>query len=57
MGTYETGSLLTCVHDCGCRIRVEVECHCPQAGEPYRCTCGAEMVAAEDPSGGRERGR
>jgi hypothetical protein len=42
------GTLLTCVHDdCGCRVRVEVECDCPDAGGPYRCTCGAEMVSVE----------
>jgi hypothetical protein len=43
------GTLLSCVHDdCGCRLRVEVECTCPEAGTPYVCTCGAEMVPVEE---------
>jgi hypothetical protein len=49
MDTYGEGTLLTCVHeDCPCRIRVEVACTCPDASEPYRCTCGAEMIAVEE---------
>ncbi|MGB9304120.1 MAG: metallothionein [Mycobacterium sp.] len=49
MKHYEQGTLLTCTHeDCGCRLRVEVECECPDAGKPYSCTCGTEMVAVED---------
>jgi hypothetical protein len=49
MKNYAQGTLLSCVHeDCPCRIRVEVECTCPDAGEAYKCTCGAEMVAVED---------
>jgi len=45
-----TGTVLTCTHeDCGCRVRVEVECDCPDAGGPYQCTCGAEMVAVGQP--------
>jgi metallothionein len=52
MGSYPPGTVLTCIHEgCPCRARVEVECHCPDAGGPYRCTCGAEMVAVEDPTG------
>lgn len=52
MGSYERGAVLTCTHDeCGCRVRVEVECRCPDAGDAYRCTCGAEMVAADDNAG------
>jgi hypothetical protein len=48
MGSYETGTLLTCTcDDCGCRVRIEIECHCPGAGVPYRCTCGDEMVVVE----------
>jgi hypothetical protein len=44
--TNEAGTLLTCSHDgCGCRVRIEVECHCAGADQPYRCTCGDEMVA------------
>jgi hypothetical protein len=46
MASYEPGTVLTCGHDgCGCRVRIEVECHCNEAGEPYRCTCGEELVA------------
>jgi hypothetical protein len=44
MARYEAGTLLSC-HDCGCGVRIEVECHCAEAGNPYRCTCGNEMVA------------
>ncbi len=45
MTTDATGTLLTCSHDgCGCRMRIEVPCHCPGAGQSYRCTCGADMV-------------
>jgi hypothetical protein len=51
MRNYEEGTLLTCVHDdCPCRVRVEVECHCDDAGEAYRCTCGAEMVPTGEPA-------
>ncbi|WP_375488426.1 metallothionein [uncultured Mycobacterium sp.] len=55
MASYEPGAVLTCSHgDCGCRVRIEVECHCKEAGEPYRCTCGEELVAVatEPPRGG-----
>ncbi|MDA3640466.1 metallothionein [Mycobacterium xenopi] len=46
MASYEKGTVLTCGHEgCGCRVRIEVECHCPEAGEAYRCTCGDELVA------------
>ncbi len=55
MASYGPGTLLTCAHDgCACRLRVEVECHCPDSTGPYRCTCGAEMVPVEesaDPTG------
>ena len=45
MANYEEGTLLTCGHEgCGCRVRIEVACHCPGSGEPYRCTCGDELV-------------
>ncbi|WP_281253301.1 metallothionein [Mycobacterium numidiamassiliense] len=45
MADYAAGTLLTCGHGgCGCRVRIEAECHCSGAGEPYRCTCGDEMV-------------
>ena len=49
MGNYQRGTLLSCIHEeCPCRVRVEVECHCEDAGGAYRCTCGAEMVPVED---------
>jgi metallothionein len=48
MGSYPPGTLLTCTHDeCGCRVRVEAECSCADAGDPYRCTCGTEMVQVQ----------
>ncbi|WP_343600725.1 metallothionein [Mycobacterium sp.] len=47
MADDATGTVLTCAHgDCGCRVRIEVPCHCTGAGAPYRCTCGDEMVTA-----------
>jgi hypothetical protein len=53
--SYQPGAVLTCTHDdCGCRVRVEVECHCPDAGDAYRCTCGAEMVTVEQRAGAGE---
>lgn len=52
MANYLPGTLLTCTHnDCPCRIRVEVECHCTDVGDAYRCTCGAEMAPVEAQSG------
>ena len=46
MADYAKGTLLTCGHEgCGCRVRIEVECHCAESGEAYRCTCGDELVA------------
>jgi len=49
MTGYGQGTVLTCTHEeCGCRLRVEVECDCPDAGRPYTCTCGAEMVEVDD---------
>jgi hypothetical protein len=51
MANYQRGTLLTCVHeDCPCRVRVELECHCDDAGQAYRCTCGSEMAAIEEQS-------
>ncbi|WP_280513775.1 copper-binding metallothionein MymT [Mycobacterium asiaticum] len=48
MATNEAGTLLSCGHEgCGCRVRVEVPCHCSNASEPYRCTCGAELVPVQ----------
>lgn len=45
MPNYPTGTVLTCGHgDCGCRIRIEAECHCAGADGSYVCSCGAPMV-------------
>ncbi|MBW0013842.1 metallothionein MymT [Mycobacterium sp.] len=45
MANYDAGTLLTCGHEgCGCRVRIEVPCHCSGAGEAYRCTCGDELT-------------
>ncbi len=45
MANYDEGTLLTCGHEgCGCRVRIEVPCHCSGAGEAYRCTCGDELA-------------
>lgn len=48
MSTYPAGTALTCnCGDCNCRIVIENECHCANAGEAYRCTCGCELVPAK----------
>ena len=48
----EAGTLLSCGHDgCGCRVRIEVECHCAGTDQPYKCTCGDEMVVVSEPVG------
>ena len=45
MPDYTTGTVLTCSHeDCNCRVQIEAECDCVDAGAPYTCTCGAPMV-------------
>jgi metallothionein len=45
MENYSSGTVLTCSHGgCGCRVRVESECHCADAGQPYICTCGSPMT-------------
>jgi hypothetical protein len=42
--SYEAGTVLSCGHDgCGCRVRIEVPCHCP-GDQAYVCKCGDEMV-------------
>lgn len=39
------GTVLTCAHEeCGCRVRIEEECHCPSGDQTYTCACGAPMV-------------
>lgn len=49
MGSYEEGTVLTCGHGgCGCRVRIEAECHCSGADEgTYQCTCGEELVPVQ----------
>ncbi|MEB3903721.1 metallothionein [Mycobacterium ulcerans] len=48
MATHEAGTMLTCGHErCGCRVRIEVPCHCSGSGEPYRCTCGDALVPVQ----------
>jgi hypothetical protein len=48
MANYEAGTMLTCGHEgCGCRVRIEVPCHCSGSGEPYRCTCGSALTPVE----------
>lgn len=50
-GAHSQGTLLTCAHgDCGCRVRIEVECHCDGPGESYVCICGDRMVEVADPA-------
>ncbi|WP_084298726.1 metallothionein [Mycobacterium genavense] len=45
MAHYEEGTQLTCGHErCGCRVRIEVACHCSDADEDYRCSCGEALV-------------
>ena len=45
MEDYVSGTVLTCSHgECSCRVRIESECNCTDAHEPYICTCGAPMV-------------
>lgn len=47
-----TGTVLTCAHEgCGCRVRIEEECHCPSAGQSYMCTCGAPLVEVSEAAG------
>nr|WP_082982916.1 metallothionein [Mycobacterium sp. 1423905.2] len=48
MPNYEAGTVLSCGHDhCGCRVVIEHKCECSGSGEPYRCTCGAELVPVQ----------
>ena len=45
---YSKGTVLTCEHEgCGCRVRIEEECHCPSGGRSYTCACGAPLVEAD----------
>jgi hypothetical protein len=51
MANYASGTVLTCGHgECGCRVRVESECGCTHADEPYVCRCGKPMVKVVDDS-------
>jgi metallothionein len=48
---YSEGTVLTCAHEgCGCRVRIEKECHCP-GGQSYTCACGAPLVEVSDTAG------
>lgn len=51
MASYGKGTVLTCEHeDCGCRIRIDEECHCPSGEKSYTCACGTPMVALTEVS-------
>jgi hypothetical protein len=53
MTDYPQGTVLKCGHgDCGCRVRVESECHCSDTPNPYVCTCGVPMVVVTEESAG-----
>jgi metallothionein len=42
---YSKGTVLTCGHEeCGCRVRIDEECHCPSEGQTYTCACGEPLV-------------
>jgi hypothetical protein len=42
---YPEGTVLTCTHDCGCRIVIQRACQCEsEAGATYTCACGTPMV-------------
>lgn len=52
MAQFTKGTVLTCGHeDCGCRIRIDEECHCPSGAQTYTCACGAPMVEVSGPEG------
>lgn len=43
---YSKGTVLTCGHEgCGCRVRIDEECHCPSGNGAYTCVCGEPLVA------------
>ncbi|MFZ0118556.1 MAG: metallothionein [Pseudonocardiaceae bacterium] len=45
MTQYAKGTVLTCGHeDCGCRVHIDEECHCPSGDGVYTCACGAPLV-------------
>ena len=51
---YSKGIVLTCGHEgCGCRVRIDEECHCTTGDQTtgdqaYMCTCGAPLVEVTD---------
>ena len=50
MTKYAKGTMLTCTHqECGCRVLIQAECHCPEVTDEssYRCACGAELVPVQ----------
>lgn len=49
MTLFAKGTVLTCQHaECGCRVRIDEECHCPSGDQSYTCACGTPMVVLED---------
>jgi hypothetical protein len=49
MAQLTKGTVLTCDHEgCGCRIRIDEECHCPSGEQTYTCACGTPMVEVTD---------
>jgi metallothionein len=49
MTQYAKGTVLTCGHeDCGCRVHIDEECHCPSGDGVYTCACGAPLVELSD---------
>jgi hypothetical protein len=45
MTQYTKGTVLTCEHaECGCRVHIDEECHCPSGDGVYTCACGAPLV-------------
>jgi hypothetical protein len=51
MANFPEGTVLTCVHEgCECRIRIESECTCAEAGAAYVCTCGVPMIEISNDS-------
>ena len=45
MTQYTKGTVLTCAHEeCGCRVQIDEECHCPSGDGVYTCACGAPLV-------------
>ncbi len=54
MTQYSKGTVLTCEHEgCGCRVRIEEECHCESGDQAYTCACGASLVEVADVTGAK----